>query len=102
MTKFDPKRKPNPTVCPRDFCFHWEEEGWAAARGCYSSQAEALQNMQPVLVSGCGCGFGRCTRVWGSEGSRDWYEPHEPMLEGAGLPWFYFIPTSTGLIEELQ
>lgn len=36
------------------------------------------------------CNFGLCTRLDPVGGDRDWYEPDEPDLEEAGLPWFYF------------
>jgi hypothetical protein len=39
---------------------------------------------------GCACPFGRCTRLDPPSGDADFYEPHVPNLERAGLPKFYF------------
>ncbi|MBZ9750601.1 hypothetical protein K7W42_06975 [Deinococcus sp. HMF7604] len=49
----------------------------------------------------CDCPVGLCRR-WSPEGKTDWYEPCEPLLERAGLPWFYFIPSPSKLVEELR
>jgi len=54
-----------------------------------------------VVGDHCGWSAGRCTRG-GLGGDEDWYEPHEPELEGAGLPWFYFIANASTLVEELR
>jgi hypothetical protein len=39
---------------------------------------------------GCACQFGSCIRRDVANGVADFYEPHEPRLKAAGLPWFYF------------
>jgi len=50
-------------------------------------------------AGGCGYSCGSCKRLSGSEKDKDLYEPNEPMLEQAGLPWFYFIPSTEQLAE---
>jgi hypothetical protein len=48
----------------------------------------------------CGSPFGICTRYDAEQGDYDWYEPHEPNLDEAGLPWFYFIANPDKLVPE--
>ena len=50
----------------------------------------------------CGCAFGLCTRVDAANGDHDWYEPSEPNLARADLPWFYFIPSIENLDGEFH
>ncbi len=58
---------------------------------------------EPVSVAqGCRCPCGLCTRLDAEQGDHDWYEPHEPNLRQAGLPWFYFIPTPAKLVPDLR
>ena len=73
------EEKPSALECPREICFLWD------------ASEEA-----------CGCPFGLCTRLDAAHGERDFYEPHEPNLELAGLPWFYFIPDGEKLVDELR
>ncbi|WP_216328814.1 hypothetical protein [Deinococcus aestuarii] len=99
--QYDPKSKPNPNICPREFCFNWEERGWLTTRGIHGSREEALGASQSVEESGCGWELGRCHR-WFSDSTVDFYEPYEPVLDVAGLPWFYFILTPSKLVTELR
>jgi hypothetical protein len=41
-----------------------------------------------------------CVRLDSVRGTNDFYEPDEPDLERAGLPWFYFIPDTHTLLGE--
>jgi hypothetical protein len=90
-----PEEKPNPTECPKQFCFHWAEKGSRLAEGFYCSLDEALNHMAFVQDDFCACTFGLCIRLDSINGDKDWYEPNEPELERASLPWFYFIPAHT-------
>ena len=69
--------KPAALECPREFCFLWD-----------------------TSAASCGCPFGLCTRLDSERGKHDFYEPHEPNLARAGLPWFYFIPDADKLANE--
>ena len=100
MADWKPIRKPPPTLCPGAFCFHWREAGSLVAPGLWGSLDEALRNLQPVERSGCGWRLSRCKRLDPLEGNWDAYEPHEPLLEEHGLPWFYFVPGPHKLAEE--
>lgn len=71
--------KPPALKCPREFCFLWD-----------------------TSAAACGCPFGLCARLGGERGGRDFYEPHEPNLERADLPWFYFIPDADNLVDEAK
>ena len=79
MKKWKIEEKPPASECPREFCFLWD------------TSEEA-----------CGSPFGLCRRLDAGHGERDFYEPHEPNLERAGLPWFYFIPDGEKLVAELR
>ena len=37
-----------------------------------------------------------------THGTGDYYEPCEPRLEEAGLPWFYFFPNAYTIVDELK
>jgi len=80
--------KPDPAVCPRRFCFCW---------GTDEPTTTGSLATTPV-ADGCGCPFGRCVRADPERGEHDWYEPHEPNLRAAGLPWFTFIPAPDLLV----
>ena len=54
-------------MCPRKFCFLWDEESGR-----------------------CGSPFGRCRRETGNAAESDFYEPYEPELRRHGLSRFYF------------
>lgn len=41
-------------------------------------------------TGGCSCSWGTCSRLRPGKEARDYYEPCEPELAKAGLPWFYF------------
>lgn len=69
----DSRIKPDPMQCPGRFCFNGHP-----TRGC----------MNP---------FGSCSREHSFGGDTDWYEPCEPELCKAGLPWFYYIPSTKTL-----
>jgi hypothetical protein len=99
MTTWNLATKPPATTCPQHYCFFWREAGDWTSPGLYLNLEEALQNLQPVQRIGCGCSFGRCTRLEPVNGDHDWYEPAEPILEQDGLPWFYFIPSPDKLAE---
>jgi hypothetical protein len=77
--KWNVNEKPSALACPHGFCFLWD----------YSK-------------SQCGKTFGLCIREDASHSQKDWYEPNEPELEKAGLPWFYFIPNKEKLVEDLK
>lgn len=84
--------KPDPLICPRKFCFHWQLGELTTVDTPVPSSA----------TQGCLCPFGVCTRLDSAGGDRDWYEPHEPNLAEAGLPWFFFIPTPAQLRAEFR
>ena len=91
---WDSLKKPPLNICPEEFCFFWKEKGSGFALGLYNNLDEALMAIKPVEKSFCGCNFGKCIR--NKENIEfcevnNWYEPSEPVLEKAGLPWFYFI-----------
>lgn len=85
--------KPNPLICPEEFCFFWIQEGHEVATGLYDNLSQALRNTILVLSDVCGCSLGVCKRLDQKNSDRDWYEPNESKLERAGFPWFYFIPS---------
>lgn len=99
---WNPFRKPPAGVCPKDYCFHWLPAGSRFAPGVHDSLEEAFSRVQPVLTDQCGCTLGRCVRLDPVNGDGDWYEPCEPRLHQDGLPWFYFIPDSRKVVEELR
>jgi hypothetical protein len=94
--------KPNPMLCPQRFCFHWREAGTKEASGLYPDLEQALDAAQPVTESGCGYPFGECVRLRGRPDAPDGYEPNEPELEQAGLPWFYFIASREEVADEMR
>ena len=102
MPQYDPTQKPPAHICPQHFCFFWQERGDFAAPGLYPSLADALRDMHEIERSACGCSFGRCVRDPDGSGPIDWYEPCEPALAQAALPWFYFTPGPHKLIPELH
>lgn len=84
--------KPDPTVCPRQFCFCWR----MGTLICPSSA-------EPQTVAeGCHHPFWLCTRLDPEHGKKDGYEDHGPNLEEAGLPWFYFYPSPDRLVPEVR
>jgi hypothetical protein len=101
-SRWDPRQKPPPGVCPRVYCWFWEEKGSFVAPGLHANLGEAMGRLQEVPEDRCGCDFGVCTRLDPVHGDHDWYEPNEPELQGAGLPWFYFIPSAEKVSEELR
>jgi hypothetical protein len=82
---------PSPNICPKEYCFFWTEEGDYFAPDLYGDLQEALNNTKEITRSGCRCTFGKCVRNKDANGLKDWYEPCEPELEKAELPWFYFM-----------
>ena len=52
-----------------------------------------------ATVGECLCEFGVCTRNDVEKGENDYYEPDEPDLELAELPWFYFISSPMNITE---
>ena len=92
---YNPAEKPDPTVCPRQFCFFWRRANWnqkkvPAGERLYATEGDCL------------CEFGTCTRLDPEHGDHDWYEPDEPDLEEAGLPWFYYIGSPNSLVPQLK
>lgn len=88
-------QRPPADACPEEFCLHWVSAGGRTSPPgrVYASRAEMFSDAEnwPVWPEGgCGCGFGACRRLRPDESGTDWYEPHEPRLDAAGLPWFYF------------
>ena len=77
--KWNVNKKPSALECPRKFCFLWD----------YNK-------------SQCQRTFGLCIREDSINSQKDWYEPNEPELENARLPWFYFISNKEKLIDELR
>jgi hypothetical protein len=101
MQFWDPKVKPPPpSVCPQRFCFLWREAGDTFAAGLYSTVEQALEASTTITESHCGCAFGLCTRLDPVHGDHDWYEPDEPHLSEARLPWFYFITGPENVADE--
>ena len=90
--------KPDALMCPKKFCFLWVEPGAAFAPGLYNSVEAGLASATTVEQGRCGCSFGTCARSDPTAANQDWYEPHEPHLAAAGLPWFFFIPDPYGLV----
>ncbi|HWI55109.1 MAG TPA: hypothetical protein VNT57_05425 [Desulfobacteria bacterium] len=86
-----PKKKPPKYVCPKKYCIHWLEAGNSYAPRVFRDLEDALESVQWVSEESCGCSFGTCIRNEAEKGVHDWYEPNEPYLEKADLPWFYFI-----------
>src|SRR5688500_10625575 len=91
----DPKKRPSSGVCPEKFCFHWVPPGGMAdmTGATYPSREQALaanSRWTSFPTGGCACTWGPCARLDRKKGIRDFYEPCEPALEDAGLPWFYF------------
>ncbi len=93
--------KPPADVCPQQFCFEWLEAGSWSAPGLYANLETALEATVKIENGACGCTSGRCSRI-DPQSTQDCYEPHEPCLEAAGLPWFFFIPDADKLVEELR
>ncbi len=71
--------KPSASICPQTFCFIWSEK-----------------------AKSCGRAFGLCKREDSINGKQDCYEPCEPELKKADLPWFYFISSEEILVEDLR
>ena len=76
---WDPRKKPPADVCPRKYCFFWNEQGSCVAPGLYNSKTEALRHLVRVAESHCGCPFGRCTRLDPLHGNQDWYDGESPQ-----------------------
>ncbi len=98
MNEYDIKIKPSKKICPKKYCFHWNEEGDVIAKGLHENLDEALINLKGIEKSKCGCSFGICTRDNSQNGDHDWYEPCEPILAQDNLPWFFFIPSPANLV----
>lgn len=64
------------------------------SRRLYDSLTEALADSDafvPFPDGGCSCSLGPCSRLSRAPDAKDMYEPDEPALARAGLPWFYFV-----------
>lgn len=99
-TSWSPEQRPPSGVCPEKFCFHWVPPGGMAdmTRRAYSTVREALaahSDWTSFPTGGCACTWGPCTRLEPTTGVRDFYEPCDPELAEAGLPWFYFSTLDT-------
>jgi len=78
--------------CPGRFCFHFLPAGTHFVDGVFEKLQEALSAANAVAPRDmCSCSFGRCRRESKDAAHTDWYEPHEPNLEKAGLPRDHFI-----------
>jgi hypothetical protein len=84
--------KPDPTVCPRHFCFFWQ-----MGRVIHSQAAEPQS-----VAEGCCNPFRVCRRLDPEHGQQDSYEDHGPNLREARLPWFYFYSSPDSLIPEVR
>lgn len=98
----DLTEKPAADVCPREFCFHFVPAGARIAPGLRTDVEAAMAVAQVGPESCCGCSFGVCSRLGTSAADADWYEPDEPALARAGLPWFFFISSADRLTGELR
>ena len=94
--------KPDPTQCPRAFCFMWHGPSSRFASGAKLPIVVSSASAAPGSDGHCACPFGICTRYNPDVGKRDWYEDHGPHLREAGLPWFYFYPSPDSLVPELR
>ena len=99
-----PETKPPSDTCPEGFCFHWAEAGdkVTGIGRLYDSLEDAMSDATPVNTPKCACSFGACVRAPNSDSETDWYEPNEPLLQKAELPWFYFIPSTKCLGDEFH
>lgn len=78
--------------CPGRFCFHFMPAGTRFAKGVFENIEDASTSSNAIaLFDMCGCSFGRCCRESKDVAHADWYEPHEPNLEKAGLPHNYYL-----------
>jgi hypothetical protein len=77
--EWDKHTRPPANVCPGKYCFLWVQ------------RSEAIGDLPAIPEGRCECGFGVCTRLDPVNGEGDFYEPCEPELEDADLPWFYFM-----------
>lgn len=92
------EQRPPADICPEKYCEFWVPPGGKADMSgrVYRSLREAMgphDGWVDFPEGGCACTFGSCTRNKAAVGDRDWYEPCEPNLRAAGLPWFYFVPS---------
>jgi len=89
------QQKPSEEICPEKFCFMWHEKGSSLAKGFHNSLEEALRKLEKVEKSYCGVnsisGSPVCRRESKNTKDHDFYEPCEPYLKKAKLPWFYFL-----------
>jgi hypothetical protein len=92
--------KPDYTVCPKHYCFHWLEKGGHIARGFHENLEAASLHSEEMLESGCVNSLGLCLRderlqsikgAINNQFGKDWYEPCEPALDKDGLPHNFFI-----------
>jgi len=104
---YDSHEKPSEIVCPQEYCFNWVEIGdrivtdGENGQTCGSiEEALAKPNFKRVVNSGCNCRDGTCARLSGVKSDTDWYEPSEPALKAEKLPWFFFIPGPSFIVEE--
>jgi hypothetical protein len=91
--------RPPAGVCPRRFCFNLVPDGARFSPGLHAGVDEALAGALPVRGDCCTVPFGRCRRLGDGPGDGDYYEPCEPQLASAGLPWFFFIANSSQVVE---
>ncbi len=86
---------PDYTICPKQFCFFWQDEGDYIAPGFYPNVEEALQHLTLITKSGCGFRYGKCRRDTVDQEPnqvyKDFYEPCEPALDKAGLAHMHFV-----------
>ena len=107
ITQIEPLNKnvkPDSSICPRQFCFHWALAGDKVdeTRQEYDSFDEACAGAETVVTTDrCACVFGKCNRNMGEPGPDDQYEPSEDLLKEAGLPWFFFVASKDNLTPEM-
>jgi|SoiMetStandDraft_5_1073268.scaffolds.fasta_scaffold622729_2 hypothetical protein len=110
---WDPRKRPPPHVCPKQYCFHWVGSGGGADfTGSLNRRFKGMLSRQGALpcgdnwysfpAGGCAHKFDICTRLDREGGDKDCYEPEEHELEAKGLPWFYFIHSVEHLVEEIR
>jgi len=104
MNQWNAKTKPPAETCPKRFCVHWAEVGdkVTPVGHEFDSINESINAAVAVTSAKCACAFGLCKRGPDNSSNTDWYEPNDPALKKAGLPWFYFIAHLKNLGEQFH
>ncbi|TYP79851.1 hypothetical protein [Paenibacillus methanolicus] len=80
--------------CPEQFCFHWVERGDKHVPLLLPElevDLDYANRSKAAYRAYCGSPFGICSRIDGSDGNRDWYEPCEPLLQRWGVKDDHFM-----------